>query len=159
MSITQFARNSHPSTSMPSSTRVNGNMTIDPLGLDLGDAVERATHKSLGGLPLDTFIEALPAAIYMTDAAGHITFYNEAAAELWGCRPELGKSKFCGSWKLYWCDGRPLPHDECPMALVLQRGQPIHGLEAWSNDRMAPASMWLPIRPPYSMTRAPSSGP
>ena len=32
------------------------------------------------------------------------------------CRPELGKSEFCGSWKLYWPDGTPLPHDECPMA-------------------------------------------
>ena len=28
-------------------------------------------------------VEALPAAIYTTDAAGLITFYNEAAAELW----------------------------------------------------------------------------
>ncbi|HEY9347727.1 MAG TPA: PAS domain-containing protein, partial [Inquilinus sp.] len=45
-------------------------------------------------------LQALPAAIYTTDAAGRITFYNEAAAELWGCRPELGKSEFCGSWKL-----------------------------------------------------------
>ena len=62
-------------------------------------------------------IEALPAAIYMTDAEGRLTFYNEAAAELWGCRPELGESKFCGSWKLYWPDGTPLPHDECPMAI------------------------------------------
>ena len=30
---------------------------------------------------------ALPAAVYMTDAAGRITYYNEAAAHLWGCRP------------------------------------------------------------------------
>ena len=75
-------------------------------------------------------IEALPAAIYMTDAEGRITFYNEAAAELWGCRPELGESKFCGSWKLYWPDGTPLPHDECPMALALRQRRPIRGMEA-----------------------------
>ncbi len=66
----------------------------------------------------------------MTDADGHLTFYNEAAAELWGCRPELGESKFCGSWKLYWPDGTPLPHDECPMALALRQRQPIRGMEA-----------------------------
>lgn len=71
----------------------------------------------------------MPAAIYTTDAAGHITFYNEAAAELWGRRPER-KSKFCGAWKLYWNDGRPLPHDECPMAMVLKGGQVMGGLEA-----------------------------
>ncbi|MFZ1103964.1 MAG: PAS domain S-box protein, partial [Hyphomicrobiaceae bacterium] len=75
-------------------------------------------------------IEALPAAIYVTDAEGRLTFYNEAAAELWGCRPELGKSKFCGSWKLYWADGTPLPHDECPTALALRQRRPILGMEA-----------------------------
>ncbi|MFE0752434.1 PAS domain S-box protein [Inquilinus sp. NPDC058860] len=75
-------------------------------------------------------LQALPAAIYTTDAAGRITFYNEAAAVLWGCRPELGKSEFCGSWKLYWPDGTPLPHDECPMALALKQGRPIRGMEA-----------------------------
>jgi PAS domain S-box-containing protein len=75
-------------------------------------------------------IEALPVAIYMTDAEGRITFYNEAAAELWGCHPELGESKFCGSWKLYWPDGTPLPHDECPTALTLRQRQPIRGMEA-----------------------------
>ncbi|WP_342236513.1 PAS domain S-box protein [Inquilinus sp. OTU3971] len=75
-------------------------------------------------------LQALPAAIYTTDAAGRITFYNEAAAALWGCRPELGKTEFCGSWKLYWPDGTPLPHDQCPMALALKQGKPIRGMEA-----------------------------
>lgn len=72
----------------------------------------------------------LPAAIYMTDAKGLITYYNDAAAELWGCRPELGKSEFCGSWKLYWPDGRPMAHDECPMAVALRTGEPVRGAEA-----------------------------
>jgi PAS domain S-box-containing protein len=75
-------------------------------------------------------IEALPAAVYMTDAEGQLTFYNEAAVALWGCRPDLGESKFCGSWKLYWPDGTPLPHDECPMAMALQQRRPIRGMEA-----------------------------
>jgi PAS domain S-box-containing protein len=75
-------------------------------------------------------IETVPAAIYATDAAGRITFYNEAAATLWGCRPELGKSEFCGSWKLYWPDGTPLPHNKCPMAMALKQKKPIRGIEA-----------------------------
>jgi PAS domain S-box-containing protein len=74
-------------------------------------------------------LQALPAAIYMTDADGRITFYNEAAAELWGHRPELG-SKWCGSWRLYYPDGRPMPHDECPMAVTLREGRPVRGSEA-----------------------------
>ena len=65
-------------------------------------------------------LEALPVAIYTTDAAGRITFFNNAAVAMWGCRPELGKSEFCGSWKLFWPDGTPLPHDQCPMAIALR---------------------------------------
>jgi len=75
-------------------------------------------------------MQALPAAIYTTDAAGRITFYNDAAAALWGCRPEIGKSEFCGSWKLYWMDGTPMPHDECPMAVALKEQRPIRGMTA-----------------------------
>lgn len=41
--------------------------------------------------PFDELLEALPTAVYTTDAEGRITFFNEAAADLWGRRPELGK--------------------------------------------------------------------
>src|SRR5258708_6437164 len=75
-------------------------------------------------------LDDLPAAIYVTDAKGRITYFNDAAATLWGCRPELGKSEWCGSWKLYWPDGTPLPHGECPMALALREKRPIRGMEA-----------------------------
>jgi PAS domain-containing protein len=46
-------------------------------------------------------LDALPSTIYTTDAAGRITYYNEAAVQLLGCRPELGRSEFYGSWQLY----------------------------------------------------------
>jgi PAS domain S-box-containing protein len=82
------------------------------------------------GRDSDAILQSLPLAVYTTDAAGRITFYNEAAAQLWGLRPELGKSEFCGSWKMYWPDGTPLPHHECPMALALKEGRPIRGMEA-----------------------------
>ena len=75
-------------------------------------------------------LELLPAAIYTTDAEGLITYYNKAAADLWGCEPELGTSRFCGSWKLYWPDGQALPHNERPMAMTLQDEKPHHGMEA-----------------------------
>ena len=38
-------------------------------------------------------LEALPAAVYLTDADGHLTYYNRAAADLWGWRPELAVSR------------------------------------------------------------------
>ena len=76
------------------------------------------------------FANALPAAVYMTDAQGRISFYNEAAAELWGCHPQIGKAEWCGSWRLYRPDGTVLPHDECPMAVTLKTGEPVRGVEA-----------------------------
>ena len=75
-------------------------------------------------------LEALPVAVYTTDAEGRITFYNRAAAELWGHHPELGSSQWCGSWRLYRPDGRPLPHGECPMAIALKEGREVRGVEA-----------------------------
>jgi PAS domain S-box-containing protein len=75
-------------------------------------------------------LAALPVAVYTTDAEGRITFYNEAAAELWGHRPEIGTSQWCGSWRLFWPDGRPLPHDECPMAVTLKEQRLVRGVEA-----------------------------
>lgn len=77
-----------------------------------------------------SLVEALPQAVYATDAEGRITFYNEAAAQLWGRLPKIGEDWWCGSWRLYWPDGRPMCHDECPMALCLKTGKPVRGLGA-----------------------------
>ncbi|HEX7007548.1 MAG TPA: PAS domain S-box protein [Alphaproteobacteria bacterium] len=75
-------------------------------------------------------LEALPVAVYMTDPEGRITFYNEAAAALWGYRPALGSDLWCGSWRLYWPDGMRMPHEECPMAIALREGRELRGMEA-----------------------------
>lgn len=115
----------------PSATLSTPNL-MEWMGQAFGDAVERASPllPGPGSTQLETLIQTLPAAIYTTDAVGRITFFNEAAAELWGCRPEIGKSEFCGSWRLYWPDGRPLPHGQCPMALALKEQRAIRGMEA-----------------------------
>ena len=75
-------------------------------------------------------LEALPVAIYTTDASGKITYFNQAAADLAGRRPQLGSDEWCVTWRLYRPDGTSLPHDECPMALTLKQGRPIRGQEA-----------------------------
>ena len=79
---------------------------------------------------LHELLQNLPAATYTTDAAGRITFYNEAAVAFWGCRPTLNSDQWCGSWRLYWPDGTPLPHDQCPMAIALKERRAINGQEA-----------------------------
>lgn len=75
-------------------------------------------------------LESLPVAIYMTDAEGRITYFNGAAAELWGVSPRIGEDRWCGSWRLYQLDGRPMAHDDCPMAVTLREGRPVRGVEA-----------------------------
>ncbi len=72
------------------------------------------------------FLDALGVAVYTTDANGQITFFNEAAATFWGRQPALGEA-WCGSWRLYWPDGRPMPHDECPMAICLRENRTVRG--------------------------------
>ena len=95
-------------------------------------------------------LQALPVAVYTTDANGSITFFNEAAAELWGHRPELGSSHWCGSWRLFFADGRPMRHDECPMATSLREGQEVRGLEAIAER---PDGARIPFRPYPTLLR------
>jgi PAS domain S-box-containing protein len=74
-------------------------------------------------------LDALPAAIYTTDAAGKITYFNQAAVELAGRQPAAGEH-WCVTWRLYSPDGTPLPHDQCPMAIALREQRPVRDVEA-----------------------------
>jgi PAS domain S-box-containing protein len=74
-------------------------------------------------------IWTLPAAIYTCDLQGRITYYNEAAAELWGRRPEIGKDLWCGSLKIYTPDGAEILLDSCPIAATIREGTAIAGEE------------------------------
>lgn len=75
-------------------------------------------------------LDALPAAIYTTDAEGRIGYCNQAAIELAGRVPEKGRDRWCVTWKLFRPDGSPLPHDRCPMAVALKENRPVRGVEA-----------------------------
>jgi PAS domain S-box-containing protein len=93
---------------------------------------EHETHEALRERDRQAveILDAMPAAIYTTDAEGRITFYNKAAVEFSGRTPELGSDSWCVTWRLYETDGTPLPHDQCPMAVALKEGRPIRGAEA-----------------------------
>jgi len=73
--------------------------------------------------------DLVPAAVYACDADGIIREFNHRAAELWGRSPNTtgnGDSrngfveKFCGSHRIYYPDGRFMPHEKCPMARILR---------------------------------------
>jgi PAS domain S-box-containing protein len=93
----------------------------------LKDGADRSAPADVGFFQI---VQNLPVAVYSTDAAGRITFYNDAAASLWGRHPKLGQDWWCGSWRLYWPDGTPMGHDECPMAITLKTGHAARGVEA-----------------------------
>ena len=92
-------------------------------------------------------LSAIPAAIYTTDAHGYLTYYNERAAELWGYRPEIGKQRWCGTFKIFLMDETPVPHDQCPMATAIRTGKPVYGIEAIGSVRMAAAchALYFPL--------------
>jgi PAS domain S-box-containing protein len=97
-------------------------------------AVDNARDAEAAGAADDAnryqvFLEALGVATYTTDAAGRITFFNDAAAELWGRRPDMGE-EWCGSLRLLRTDGSPMAHDECPMAVALREQRPVRGGQA-----------------------------
>lgn len=74
-------------------------------------------------------LQALPAAIYTTDADGRITFFNRACVEFAGRTPKIGEM-WCVTWKLFWPDGTPLAHEDCPMAIAIRENRPVRDVEA-----------------------------
>ena len=91
-------------------------------------------------------LDALPAAIYTTDAEGRLTYFNRAAVEFSGRVPELGTDQWCVSWKLYRADGTPMAHDQCPMAIALKEGRAVQGVEAIA-ERPDGTRIWFEPHP------------
>ena len=97
--------------------------------VDVSEARVAEERLTAGELRFQAMLEALPVAIYTTDAEGKITFYNRAAAELSGRVPTLGVDRWCVTWRLFNPEGTPLPLDKCPMAKALKEQRPIRGAE------------------------------
>ena len=68
-----------------------------------------------------TLFDQVPVGIYTCNADGLIQEYNSRAAEMWGRKPKKNdpQEKYCGSLRMHFPDGTPMPHDRCPMGRVL----------------------------------------
>jgi PAS domain S-box-containing protein len=88
------------------------------------EAVQKGEDSLLAAL------DQLPAAIYVTDPDGLITYYNSACIDFAGRVPTLGRDRWCVTWKLYTEDGDFLPHDQCPMAVAILERRPVRGVTA-----------------------------
>jgi two-component system, chemotaxis family, CheB/CheR fusion protein len=90
--------------------------------IDIGQRKKAEEEVRAGAARYQTLFELVPVAVYTTDAEGKILEYNHRAVDLWGRKPR--GEKFCGSYKIFYPDGRRMPHEECPMARVL-RGEKV----------------------------------
>jgi PAS domain S-box-containing protein len=99
--------------------------------LDMEHLVERALDAvAAGERALRDALDQLPAAIYITDEDGVVTYFNPSCIDFTGRRPEVGKDRWCVTWRLYTNAGEFLPHDECPMAVAINTRRPIRGVTA-----------------------------
>ena len=93
-------------------------------------------------------LEVLPVPVYMADPQGRIVYYNPAAVALWGSCPELGRTEWCGAWKLFKPDGTPMPHEACPMAVATRERRQIRGVEAIAERPDGSRVAFLPYPTP-----------
>ena len=139
----QPARDRELSIEKPNGERITILANVDPLldehghlvgGVncfqDISERVQMRRQMSEGRRVARGVMEALPAAIYTTDAEGKLLYFNKAAEKLWGLTPKVGEQFWCGSWKIYLSDGTLLPHDQCPMAIALKEKRALIGPEA-----------------------------
>jgi PAS domain S-box-containing protein len=96
--------------------------------------LERALSAvTAGDQALRDALDQLPAAIYVTDEDGVVTYFNPACIDFTGRRPEVGRDRWCVTWRLYTNAGEFLPHDECPMAVAINTQRPIRGVTAMAE--------------------------
>ncbi|MBG6233903.1 PAS domain S-box-containing protein [Pedobacter sp. CAN_A7] len=83
------------------------------------DESEELNHQSI----FKHFFYESPFASYSCNKEGYVTVFNQAAVELWGRTPEIGKDLYCGSWRIYHPDGKQMQLSDSPMALALKEGR------------------------------------
>jgi signal transduction histidine kinase len=76
-------------------------------------------------------LSGLPVACYTMDASGRITFFNEAAARLWGRVPELEQDLWLGASGAALPTGTRVPLRDGPAALALKERRSVRGVEGF----------------------------
>jgi PAS domain S-box-containing protein len=97
----------------------------------IDEMIEQALEAVIAGdQALRQALDELPAAIYITNVDGVVTYFNPACIDFTGRRPEVGQDRWCVTWRLYTNAGEFLPHDQCPMAVAINTQRPIRGVTA-----------------------------
>ena len=66
-------------------------------------------------------LEALPVAVCTTDAEGRLSFFNQAAVDLWGHRPALGGEPYAIDWRERSAEGAEIAPGDCAVATALRQ--------------------------------------
>lgn len=93
-------------------------------------------------------VAQLPLALYATDAEGHVTYFNQAAARLVGRQPEIGQDRWCIAHRLFQVDGSPLAHEDCPLAVALREKRAVRGIEALAERPDGSRVRFMPLPTP-----------
>jgi PAS domain-containing protein len=82
---------------------------------------------ALGCCARREILDALPVPVYITDPSGLVTYWNRACIEFAGRKPQLGKDRWCVTWRIHTRAGEPLPHELCPMAVAVKERRLVRG--------------------------------
>lgn len=96
--------------------------------MDWTTRAERLLDEVLGALSGDAWtviLDGLDAPTFLTDCDGNVTYWNRACVDFAGREPELGRDRWCVSWKLYTTSGDPLAHDASPMAIAIKTKEAV----------------------------------
>lgn len=94
------------------------------------DYLQTAVQAAVSSESCGSVLDELPVPIYVTDADGQVTYWNRACVAFAGREPQLGKDRWCVTWRLFTTDGADLPHDQCPMAEAIRTRAPNRGAVA-----------------------------
>lgn len=72
-------------------------------------------------------LDAIATPLYVTDADGLVTYWNRSCVDFAGREPQLGKDRWCITWRLHTTADDHLPHDRCPMAVAINEARPVRG--------------------------------
>lgn len=85
--------------------------------------------QALDRIWLASILDQLPAAIYVTDAEGRLSYFNRAAAAFAGREPRLGVDLWCVMERLFDMDGEALAAADSPMARALSERRALRNVE------------------------------
>lgn len=89
--------------------------------------IDTAVTALKGGDCWRSTLDDIPLPVYTTDKDGFVTYWNSACVAFAGREPELGRDRWCVTWKLYTTSGDPLPHEACPMAEAIHSKSGVRG--------------------------------